>query len=176
MVEIGRSMVEKVCGKAERVSRRRLYLTRSRSTSHWSRQLENEDELIALLQSHGFEVIEPGSMSIAQQIEVFSEAAMVVSPHGSALANMIFAPPGCAVVDLMPDVWVKERSVGWIYDSTNILAQIYVCLLGETTWQSTGQMEYRGVKLRDRSLRYRIESRTLATAIEQLELERPGQS
>jgi capsular polysaccharide biosynthesis protein len=168
IAEIGRALVQKVCGNGARTRRRRLYLTRSAATSHWSRQLENEGELIALLQARGFEVIDPGKMSIPQQIEMFSEAAMIVAPHGSALANIMFAPPGCAVIDLMPDIWIKERNVGWIYDSTNILRQSYVCLLGPVTWQSTASSEYRSVPLPDRSLRYRIEPPALAAAVEEL--------
>jgi hypothetical protein len=80
------------------------------------------------------------------------------------------------VIDLMPDIWVRERSVGWIYDTTNILGQKYVCLLGETTWQSTGHFEYRSVKLRDRSLRYRVDLPAVARAVETLIGDIPGRA
>lgn len=168
MAEIGRELVIKVTGRPPMRGDRRLYLTRSRETSYWSRQLENDAEIASLLTSRGFDVLDPGRLSIEQQIEVFSRCETIVAPHGSALANTIFAPPGCRVVDLMPDMWLQQKSVGWAYDTTNLLNQEYVCLLGETTWQSDREVEHRSVRLRDRSLRFRIDPAGLSAALDAL--------
>ena len=46
-------------------------------------------------------VIVPGEMSVREQIAAFSRARIVVSPHGAALANMVFAPPGAVMVELV---------------------------------------------------------------------------
>ena len=45
-------------------------------------------------------------------MELFSQAEAVVGPHGSALTNIVFAPPGCVVVDMIPRA-VKKKYVLW---------------------------------------------------------------
>jgi capsular polysaccharide biosynthesis protein len=54
----------------------------------------NEDEITAWLVQHGFEVIYPEELSVAQQIALYSRATHVIAPGGAALTNMIFMPPG----------------------------------------------------------------------------------
>ena len=164
MREIGRQLVEAIAGPARTRGSRKLYLSRSPKTVNWSRVLENEEEIVAMLARRGFEAIDPAALSIEEQIRVFSQAGSIVAPHGSGLANIIFAPPECGIVDLMPDVWTDEASVGWIYDTTNIMGQKYVCLLGETTWRSDAMVEHRSVPMRDLSMRFRVDAAAVEAA------------
>lgn len=83
---------------------RRLYLTRAGAVTSTARRLENEDEVESLLRRYDFETLEPGTLSFAEQIRLFSEAECVVGLHGSALANTAFMPPGAAVVDIIPEL------------------------------------------------------------------------
>jgi len=39
-------------------------------------------------------------MRVAEQIDAFSRARVVVAPHGAALANLMFAPPGATLVEI----------------------------------------------------------------------------
>lgn len=64
------------------------------------RRLLNEAELEAALAHIGFRIIVPGEMSVPQQIDAFSRARVVVAPHGAALANLVFAPPGATLVEI----------------------------------------------------------------------------
>jgi hypothetical protein len=41
-------------------------------------------------------------MSVADQILLFQRAEFVISPHGAALANLIFCEPGTKVIEFMP--------------------------------------------------------------------------
>lgn len=75
---------------------RRLYLRR---TSQF-RPMRNAAEVEALLSEFGFQVIEPETLSFAEQIRLFSAAESIVAQAGAALGNMIFAPQGCRVVIL----------------------------------------------------------------------------
>jgi len=78
-----------------RKPRRKFYIPRTNK-----RVVQNETELVNLLD--GFEVFDPGRHSFEEQIEAFSEAEAVVGAHGAGLANILFAPEGCRVLELFP--------------------------------------------------------------------------
>jgi capsular polysaccharide biosynthesis protein len=92
-------------GPADRL----VYVTRGPSANN--RTVRNDAEVLALLQGRGFELVDPGELSVAEQIRIFAEARIVVATHGAALANLAFASPGSAVVELfprgvlLPDFW-----------------------------------------------------------------------
>ena len=82
-------------------SGRRLYLSRRRfrETSWTWHGVENEHEIEALLRDeHGFEVLYPEEMSLAEQLSAYHGAAMLVGESGSQMHNSLFAPRGAAVV------------------------------------------------------------------------------
>lgn len=89
--------------------RRRIYVTRGPS-SH-NRSVVNEAEVRGLLAERGFVDVDPGELSVADQIRTFATAELIVAPHGAALANLIFAAPGATVIELfpagclLPDFW-----------------------------------------------------------------------
>ena len=76
---------------------RRLFVSRRDSAR---RSVVNEDDIFAELAPLAFERIVPGEMSVVDQIKSFSEARCIVAAHGAALTNMIFAPPGAAIVEI----------------------------------------------------------------------------
>lgn len=84
-------------GGGERRGERRLFT--SRADASW-RRIVNEDEVMSLLAEHGFERIECARLTIAEQVAAFGEASVVVGPHGAALTNLLFTPPGATVVEL----------------------------------------------------------------------------
>lgn len=76
--------------------RSRLYLSRR---GERRRRVANEEDVWALLEPLGFELIEPGRLTLDAQIELFASAGVVVSPHGGALTNIAFAR-GATVIEL----------------------------------------------------------------------------
>ena len=76
-----------------------IFLARSSS----SRGLENGDELIEVALSHGFESVDPGELSFAQQVDLFSNATLLLGVGGAAYANVIFAPPGARVLSMVAE-------------------------------------------------------------------------
>ncbi|MGA8260977.1 MAG: glycosyltransferase family 61 protein [Arenicellales bacterium] len=70
-------------------ARDRLYISRS-GARNTSRQIINEEELIARLRELGFSVIDPGRIPLADQIARFSRSSIIVGPHGAGLANILF--------------------------------------------------------------------------------------
>jgi capsular polysaccharide biosynthesis protein len=80
--------------------RRNVYVTRGPSANN--RSIVNEPELIKLLAEYDFEHVDPGQLSVADQIRTFATANIIVAPHGAAQANIIFAPHGSSLVELFP--------------------------------------------------------------------------
>ena len=88
----------------ELVQGRRIYITRGRQRNN--RTVRNEPEVLGLLGERGFEVVDPGTMPVVEQIRAFAEAEWIVGPHGAGLANLAFASPGASVVELFPPDYV----------------------------------------------------------------------
>ena len=65
-----------------------------------NRRLLNESAVEEMLSGMGFRVIVPGEMSVREQIDAFSRARVVAGPHGAALVNMVFAPPGATLIEI----------------------------------------------------------------------------
>lgn len=65
------------------------------------RRLVNEAELEAALGEIGFVAIYPGELSVSQQAKSLSAAQCIVAPHGAALTNAVFAPPGALLFELL---------------------------------------------------------------------------
>ncbi len=76
---------------------RRIFLSRARDTHL---RYINETQVEAYLKSSDFETLYPGELTVAQQVEAFSQAAVVVGT-GAAMTNILFAPPGARVLQLL---------------------------------------------------------------------------
>jgi len=100
-------------------SRRRLYIDRRAAPN---RVLANEAEVIAGLARFGVTPVALEGRGFAEQAALFADAELVVAPHGAGLANIVFAPRDCGVVELLPDAyanWCFRRlaaSCGLAYD------------------------------------------------------------
>jgi hypothetical protein len=83
------------------------------SRSSTTRNLQNELVVNSLLKKFGFTICELNVGFFKKQITTFSQAKIVVSPGGAALANIIFMPVGSVVVVLRSrrnsdlNLWVK---------------------------------------------------------------------
>jgi capsular polysaccharide biosynthesis protein len=64
------------------------------------RRLLNEAAVTSVLRKWGFTIFSPDPGSIRQQIMGLHRARVLVSAHGAGMANMIFAPPGCEIIEL----------------------------------------------------------------------------
>ena len=78
----------------------RLYVTRRDAT--W-RLVENEQELIAMLQrDFGFQVVEFTGLELHERLEKLANAEIILGSTGQNLFNMMFAPPGCWIGEILP--------------------------------------------------------------------------
>src|SRR6185312_13514499 len=73
-----------------------------------NRRVDNEAELMDYLAGRGFDMVQPGDLSVLEQIETFAQASMIVGAHSAGLVNLTFASPGAAVVELFPAGGVND--------------------------------------------------------------------
>jgi len=81
-----RNAVQSVDSESD--TRDRVYISRQNATR---RQLTNEEELMDALRPLGFDSYVLEEMSVEAQIKLFSQAEIVVGPHGAGFANTIFS-------------------------------------------------------------------------------------
>lgn len=75
----------------------RIYISRRQAAQ---RRVRNERDIIPILLDLNFQIVELEGVPVQQQSEMFSKASVVVSIHGAALSNILFAPENCKVVEL----------------------------------------------------------------------------
>lgn len=85
------------------------------------RVMVNEAEVVAALGKLGFVSVNPAKLDYDDQIETMSAARVVIGPHGAGLTNVGFAPPDCAVIEIMPEPHLQP----WIFQLTALLGQSY---------------------------------------------------
>lgn len=81
----------------------RIYISRENA---WNRKVVNEEEVIRYLAGYGFEKVTLESMTVAQQIQLFSSAKVIVAPHGAGLTNLVFCSPGTKVIELFSPIYM----------------------------------------------------------------------
>ncbi len=79
--------------------KKRIYITRKNASY---RKIVNESDLIGILKEKKFEILDTEQIDIKEQIKIFSNSEVVISPTGSALANIIFCNPGTKIIEIMP--------------------------------------------------------------------------
>lgn len=80
---------------------RRLFVMRNGVSR---RHLLNQEQVASRLQQSGFACVDPGGLSLEEQIELFAGARLIVGAHGAALTNVLFAPPGAVLFELYVNV------------------------------------------------------------------------
>lgn len=88
--------------QSERQDSLRLYIKRRPPSYGNGRAIIEEKRLERMAQECGFLVVEPSALSATEQIKIFQRAEIIVGPVGAALANAIFAPPGCKIILMAP--------------------------------------------------------------------------
>lgn len=91
------------------------------------RPLVNESELTEALSPLGCVPIDPGTLSYDEQINLFSNAKVIVGQHGGALTNIGFCRPGTKLLEIVgetyvnPCFWGIAHISGVLYAATNAL-------------------------------------------------------
>ena len=76
---------------------RNIYFTRADAAR---RRARNEKDLVRVLRSYEFDVIEIDPAKPWEQVQASRGAHLMVGVHGAALSNLIFMPPGGRLIEL----------------------------------------------------------------------------
>lgn len=100
----------------------RVYISRRKN-----RMVENETEVTDLLKKIGFVVIKCEDLSFEEQVKTFSNADVVIAPHGAGLTNLLFAKDNTKVLELRSPQYFGRC----YYYLSNHLGFQYYSLYGE---------------------------------------------
>lgn len=87
----------------------RIYI--SRKDASW-RKVANESKLMDHLAKKGFKKVILGSLTVQEQIDIFSSAKVIISPNGAGLANIMFCQPGTKIIQLFTSTSDEFMKIG----------------------------------------------------------------
>jgi hypothetical protein len=99
------------------VGKKIFYITRRKG----NRPILNEDDILAKLAPYDVTVVETETLSLQEQIDLFADARMIIGPQGAGIQNALWAPRGCAILELLNAryfsgvFWTLAESVGQKY-------------------------------------------------------------
>jgi len=116
---------------AEDGERKKIYVSRRTWTQPKSdnigtdytaeRMCVNEDDVVELLRSYGFEEIFCENLSMEEKISVFRSAESVVGPIGGGMSNVLFCKPDTKVISLnSPEFFDINKRLEYALTHTDI--------------------------------------------------------
>ena len=90
----------------------RVYIAR-RNTPR--KLIKNEDAVMQFMQANGYEVFDPGVMTLRDQVHLAQKTRYFVSCEGSQVHLSDFAQAGAQVIMMCSDDFLQQRSVGTLY-------------------------------------------------------------
>lgn len=79
---------------------RKIYVSRKKASY---RKIINESKIEELMVSHGYEIVFPEKLDFTTQLELFSQAKVVIGQSGAGMANLLFVPKNCKNLIFMSD-------------------------------------------------------------------------
>lgn len=103
----------------------RLYISRSKASR---RKVSNEKDIIKLVERHRFKIICLEDLTVKDQISLFNNAKIIITPHGAGAVNFVYCSNPFRLLEIYPPNYLDS--------SIRILAQVLKCdyhyLIGET--------------------------------------------
>lgn len=82
---------------------KKIIIERKPETSRRINEWHNWDKIIDWSLSNGFVSIDPGMLSISEQVRLFNNADIIIAQHGAALTNCAYLKDGAKVIEFLPD-------------------------------------------------------------------------
>ena len=96
---------------------RNIYISRLDSNN---RVITNEKDLINYLEKYNFEIYTLSNLNFLDQIKLFNESKTIISMHGAALSNLIFANKRTKVIEIAPNFNLNKQD-DWFDNTKNII-------------------------------------------------------
>jgi capsular polysaccharide biosynthesis protein len=87
----------------ERPGTRRIYIDRRAKMAPI--RLSNGADVQAVFEEFGFETVRPGTMSFAEQRDLFGDASIIAGESGAALTNIVLAPQSTKLIVMQASRW-----------------------------------------------------------------------
>lgn len=100
------SRIENVKGIEKQTRHHKIYITRGQNP-RW-RKIHNERKLIKMLESQGFQIINPDEASMTEIMDSVAKSTTILLSAGSVIFNLFFAKPTTHVIILMSDGFIEE--------------------------------------------------------------------
>lgn len=81
---------------------KKIYIRRSPGSK---RDIRNRAEFERILADRNFHVFEPEKYSVAEQVRIVGRADVIVGQGGAGMNNVLFAPFGAQVLEIIPDAY-----------------------------------------------------------------------
>ena len=105
---------------------KRIYISRKNASG---RRIVNEEELLTFLAPLNFETIYLENLSVFEQVELFKNIEIVITPHGAGTTNIIYSNSDAALIeihdigaplntDFYPYVTYGKINYGYIFSET----------------------------------------------------------
>jgi capsular polysaccharide biosynthesis protein len=101
---------------------RLIYISRADARE---RRVINESEVLEMILPIGFEILTLTGMPFDKQVELFSQARVVLGPHGAGFSNAVFCQRGSVLIEFMPkgkSVDCFERLAGFVGMDYHVIA------------------------------------------------------
>jgi len=119
------------CGQRSVKPGKRIYITRE-GAAH--RRVLNEAEVVRQLEHEGFLIVDANPLTMAEKIDLFGDASLIVSAHGAGLTHLLFAPAGAKIIEALDPYHLTG---GLYYQMAASLGQEYWYIFAENrAWQS----------------------------------------
>jgi hypothetical protein len=116
---------------------KKIYVSREEASR--GRKVENNAEVVEALGERGFRQVVLEGMSVREQAGVFASAELVVAPHGSGLANLVFCQAGTRVIEMFAPTYVHP--LYWMLSNRAGLTYYFLigCGKGAKSWDAWPQ-------------------------------------
>ena len=90
------------------------------------RGIVNEEDVLQCFRDRGWEILDTEKMSLARQIQLFTQAEQICTLHGAALTNLVWCRPGCRVLELVSSTFMNAVYEG-VAEAAKLDYQYLLC-------------------------------------------------
>jgi capsular polysaccharide biosynthesis protein len=95
----------------EDTASRRLWMERRSGMNNPGRDLINTEEVYAVLDRYGFEVVDMAAFPVREQIALAAQAAVLSGPHGAGFIHSMFMRPRSTIIECYSPLYIVPSCI-----------------------------------------------------------------